>query len=849
MVAIGLGQDPLDDVRDGEANAGNDPLKWQHYNPAKHGDDSGRANMSQQEPDVNLRDRKNESLTPDQIRAAEKRGNYYNPDNSYADHLERFNKKHKFWTKNKKRAAIASILTGGAGLTIFGFSLLTPLKIDAFMSRLQGLFGASGDFASNTITENLLDRYYIRYVLPGVKAGRCHSTISKGCVGLVSGDSPVDATYKAWSQEYLENKMGKYFEIGEKNGQYYMKLTVGETTSTGTIPTTDFREMLDGKITIFDEGSKIGLAGKGNQAEVRAAIRQALKDTTLWDRIKFRLLFGKLLEEKYGIRRCIIACNVKDKFNDSITTKKLAAKAYFAEKVIQPISDEYAFALECVIGGGDLCDTTNLKSADDLKSVDPEKLTDYQKGLQSRLLEYAAEEGTDLAHVAELTSEISEKGFANAVIEKALASVFGEETAKLGTKAIPIVGWVLLAAQIISIADKVGPTIRIMSYATTAAAAVHLYMMYRTVDSEMKSGHVDPTELGSFTQALSTNMSGSSTDQVDMTDTPLYGALFGGNTDPSKSKYRCNDGSQIPEGQLVCPEEKLDRGSGVTDAISSIANIVPGLTALAHIVDVVNAGVGWLTGHTFDLACNTLFNIPPGGFASCPKTVQRAGAYVTQFSNWFINQLVPSPFTNDMSGGRTGDMLAAGADVAYNKDCQVNYGCAKLTNQQVADIRNQMLSDQKTSFEGQPMLARLFSTSSPYSLISQLAVSMPGSLTIAANDLATTISAPVSTVSSMLTNVFAGSRVFAAQQPIDDPFGVVQYGYTADQIPSDPETYWNVHCQGDFRTQFFNGATEDTNTGEALNATPEPCLLIQSMSQATGTLFNPALAPADTLNP
>lgn len=197
----------------------------------------------------------------DMLRAAEKSGNqdkFFSLDENPV--LDTKPGKGTFWTnKNKKRAGIiGGILTGGSILTVFGFTSLAPLKIDSIVTRLEGVFGAGGDFATSRTLENMVNWYYTRDVLPGLQSGRCHSTISRNCVSLTSGDSLFDAWRKAIVQGHLESQLAdKYgLEFGLKNGQYYMKTNVNGIAKTGTIPTEDFRAMLNGKVTIFSGGSQ-----------------------------------------------------------------------------------------------------------------------------------------------------------------------------------------------------------------------------------------------------------------------------------------------------------------------------------------------------------------------------------------------------------------------------------------------------------------------------------------------------------------------------------------------------------------------------------------------------------------
>ena len=57
-------------------------------------------------------------------------------------------------------------------------------------------------------------------------------------------------------------------------------------------------------------------------------------------------------------------------------------------------------------------------------------------------------------------------------------------------------------AKLASAGGNATSTLKKMSYAVDAAAAVSLYMMYRTFSDELKTGHDSAAEVGSFTSAL-----------------------------------------------------------------------------------------------------------------------------------------------------------------------------------------------------------------------------------------------------------------------------------------------------------------------------------------------------------
>jgi len=422
-----------------------------------------------------------------------------------------------------------------------------------------------------------------------------------------------------------------------------------------------------------------------------------------------------------------------------------------------------------------------------------------------------------------------------------LTAVFGEKIGQLGSKAVPVVGWVLFAAQIVHTAAKIGPTLRIMGYAANAAAAVQLWSAYSSVAAETKSGHVDGTELGSFNEALSTNLTGSKNDRADATTTPLYGLIFGTHVIGSKSPYTCEGGTKVTSGS-TCPNEKLDRGNAVTNQLSSIVDSVPGLVGLADVINLVNDLIGDLTSGAFDIACN--LTDPP-----CKSVVNAAGSKIAQLTTWFAEVLVPSPITKEMSGGRIFDMMAAGADVAANSACRILLGCTLLTKQQVADIRNQELTQEKTAFESRPMFARIFSTDTPYSLVSRLAIAMPSDMLTGVSNAFTSIASdPLGHLASSFSSIFASDKAFAAPTPFDDPFGVLQYGYPAPPT-DDSENYWNQKCQGDYKTPWLSAQQESPNTGEPVATTTNRCMLIENALQGAGGAFDASLLPSNSLTP
>ena len=851
----------------GETGSSSNPLTWQHYNPYE--DEEGRLQDKAGHPAVNKSlaqkvgqekaahsEQKNLNKATDGIATPKKASlDQKAEEQSVPQRIRGFASKHK------KGLSIGGILTSGSiGAVIFGSSFLLPLKIDFMLSRLSSIFGATSQHAMSSMGDKLLNQYVAKYVLPGIKSGKCTSTLEITCIGPIEGNNPVSYLYKAWKQNHIETKMAeKYGVVVGKDltgkygrpGQLYIAVN-GKADITGD----DILKIMNGDASIFDVGEGV------NITEFRAEIRAAYKEASLWDKVYFRFKFATLLKEKYGVRLCAFACKITDPLLASAADLKLAAKAQIIDYIIAPMSERYAAIFACVLLGTGTCGDT-LNKPDNTGGTADTELTDAQADLQANLRAYTASMGEeDLASVVKDSEYLSKNGLTKLIMRKMLEPIFGDAVDDVieGSSVVLLVVVIMqIAAKLDDVASNIGPYLRHMDFSANSAAAVKMFMQYQTVDSEMKSGNVSPAGLASYSDALGTNLSGSSSDQADFTTSPLYGALFGDGVDPAKTPYKCNDGSSVPNGKLVCNEENLTAGNAIADQISRQAqmNHILGfpiyiqLWLVDHASDLLNNVTGFFLNHAWDLYCHAEDLMPPGGM--CSKSVAAAEALgtnlFTRFADWVMGFLVPSPFSENMSGGRTFDMIAAGADVASNKTCQVELGCAVQSNQQVLATRNQELAAEKLDFQNQPLIARLFSTDTPYSLLSQAAMAMPTSLTDAATSFSGMLSNPFGLLASLFSNMFDSNRVFAADMPISDPFGVIQYGYNDNQIPDDPQTYWEQHCQGDFTTAFMSQETQDDSTGEGVNTTPQPCLLIQSMVQSSGTMFDSSLAPPDSQNP
>lgn len=747
---------------------------------------------------------------------------------------------------------------GLAGIALAIFFLLIPLKIEHIVTNLQSRFYSSSENAVGNETQTLLERYMTSKVLPSYKS--CGTTVSKNCTPSQFGDGPVENLYRTWSNARLENKLAdKYgieFKYDKASKNWFLK-------APGTSPNGD---------NIGPDGSGINSDfQRADRAGMRTAMGNALEGETRWKNVMVRYQVGRLLDEKYGIKRCLMFCGTKDQLADKKDAKKLAAQLYITQRVITPRTQTLGIVMECLLNPGCNPEQTQSTSVQDgvdgspVEAENPETDTAARKAAQTLAQSFTGASADELA--AEYATA-SEKGFQKYLLEKVLEKVGLGAISSQAADAVPIVGAVSQAANAISFADRAGPAVQKLGYITNASAAASIFMMYRSYADEIHTGHVDATELGSMTTSLGPGNTGPASDPVkggtaSAEQTPLYQNIVDGSSQtasainsvlPGKayadsksnsSNYTCKDGKPVPSGKLVCNEEVLGQSNSTLDAAHNFLNspTIQPITTAAH-------AISGITGAISDALGGILTSIP--GVSSVADFV---GSILQPFFQDVINLLIPSPFGTNMSGGRKFDMMAAGADVSGNDYAQTGLGGQKLTNQQLADIRNNQQNQEQQSFAHQSLFARMFNTDSQYSLVSKVAMAMPlGTQTTAQSGLASLLN-PFSAMShgfgSMLSN-----KAMAATPAQPDPFGVVQYGYPKGSIPPDPDVYWQKHCSDNSAQAYQNDAdfnsaaggkgwvgaaahgSPDPNTGMPVNTTTNPCLLIKAAVGAAGGLMD-----------
>ena len=810
---------------------------------------------------------------------------------------------------NKKKAAYGGGAIGGIiALIVAVFMMLIPLKIEHMISNLQKHFFSTAENAVGKESETMLKRYLARTVT-GYKNANCSSTIDKNCkFSLDYGKGPIGKLYTDWHNARLENKLAEKYGIEFKKvgNDWYLK-------APGTSIEGDrISQNPDGSIS---ESSIDSEFQRADRQTMRSAIGEATANESKWKQVMYRFKVGKLLESKYGIKRCIIFCKGRDKLadktksvKDNIAIQKQSAKAFLISRVIEPRSSTSAKILGCLISN---CDVASHPS-----SCEGGSNCAANGGAESDIESSAAKDAASIAEsessktADELVSKIKNikdaGGAQNYLVKTVLKQLFSLSENE-AADAVPVVGWINMGVNIYKSTTESILKIPKLAYIQNAASAVAVFSTYNTFASEMKTGHSTATEVGSLTDSLgSSNDSTSLGGKAGAENAPLYSRLIDGTSAPTQSttgsiaenilkssvfaastsgatqnnssQYLCPGTNQPPsDGVLVCQDEMLGQ-TNVNGLIAAdrtwnspynpVADIIGPIVwawthTIGYIFSAINAVAGWLISgavsaaqSTFDTYCSATPFDPTGSCDAAAEIKKLAGKMV----NWVMSLVIPNPVSDNMSGARTFDEMAAGADVAGNNYAQDGLGGRKLDSQTVAKIQTEQSKSEQLAFSKKPLYAKIFSSDSEYSLISKIAMIVPldGSLSRLQSSISNFIANPFGNLTIFFSTTIKITSKSSAATLSFDPFGVTQYGYDDKDLKNigDPQDYWNKNCTDDPNNvtdsvsikqssldDYNNSAigNPDPNNGMPTNTSTQPCMLIQSTFGSLGGFMDSSL--------
>lgn len=771
----------------------------------------------------------------------------------------------RFAKSNRGKIIIGGAAAGIITLMIIGFFALLPFKILHIVSNLEKRFFATAENAVDREANALFSQYIKKYVIPGLNTCKAGTTIDKGCTPRdIQGNTIVSKLYKGWRTGRLENK------IAEKYGLEFRKVGQNYFIKTPSLPG-DGIQLPDGfensGESLDDVIRNNGNFDRVNRSQLRAAVRSALDDETFYKRVLYRYKIGRLLEEKYGIKRCIVACKLKDNFADWKDNKKNAGKAFLVDRIITPRSASLGLVMQCLIagatGGSDVCPTT-IPGADKPDTtcttgncaLNGQTRSKWEKNLHDQFAAYRAKYGqTAVQELMDRVEKIRKEGYLSYMFDRAFnnplntkadendakqhisqdpsdakdpvkVDEFNKELGKLGrfAKGASIVGTFDTLFEILSGLSKAPAALHKMTYITNAATMVQVWSMYRTYADEVKSGNVDPAIVQSFTRSLEHGIRDpeDSSEQVGGTagaeqsphytqfvsgektaQLPFMPTVFAASAANSKN-YRCSDGNPLPVGQPVCEELDL-RKNDTADQLAAAEKTEP-LKTLTRVANRWHDIKNSFFGGIFK-AVNWVFSTLTNFVTNVLGITDDLESFFNKLSQWLVAKVIPSPTGSTNSGARTFDMMAGGADLSGNDYAHYGLGGKVVSPQQITLIANDQQSLDKAAYDNQSFFARLLDTESSQAPLAKLAMTMP-------SDGNSFVANFFSSGKNMLRGLFSGFGLFtntgqATAAPGGDAsiFGVTQYAYTNEDLQKigDREAYWAAHCAvGDGSTPQVN---------------------------------------------
>lgn len=756
---------------------------------------------------------------------------------------------------NRRRALLGGGAAAGiVALIIALFAAILPLKINNMVEKLQTKFFSSTNSAVDKWVDKEFSKYVKKYVLPNLSTSCPSTRVNRSCIADIPGNGKVAKMYRGWRDANLEGKLAKNYNIEfEKRGSsYYIKtpeLPADGENITKLLPGTpgEVKELRDFPAL--------------KRSEVRTRYLEAIKSESWLRQISLRFKIGGLLDRKYGIERCIFFCTTKDKASDWGDNVKLAARYKTIERVLTPRSEYLGTVMECVVSGG--CDNY-LNSGDE----DNARRTEFEEKMAQKLTDLKSRLGTEtVEQIIKDSDAILKDGFTKYAIQSVFKKVGLEAAGETVNKSIPIIGWINLVASLVSRTAKFGGQLKRFGYVTQAGAVVSMYMMYRSYVDETKRGKADPDLAASMASTLGDNTKNAEPAEAS----PLYANTIGTNAPdtttaswlwPSAmaassasttSNYTCDNGSKLAKGLSICPEESLVTSNFLTSFSDEFKK---DLAPLVGVADFWNSTAGKVLHGIGNIIGGVVDKVIPGpvkdAYASlADKVFEKVG-----------DTLLPSPCTENESGARTFNCMAAGADVAGHDSAAYNIGGKQITQQQAAAIETEQENYEREAFDQQPMFARLFDTNNTRSLVSRLAMTVPISRAAAIQgSFGGLLRNPFEVISKSFGAIFSSPRAFAAT-PQADPFGIPQIGIPVDDpvysMDSDILTddycaqlnkAWAVHdieTRPD-GTQIDHGdIPTDPATGSDVHHYVNPCLLNDmAITSAGGFFTTDVISPKD----
>ncbi len=801
-----------------------------------------------------------------------------------------------FLKKHGKKAGAGAGITATVAIIAFALSVAAPsLYIKHEVENLRKHFYAASNQAVQNEVDNLFAHYIAKKVLPGYSS--CGSTTSKDCMALdSSADNLVSKLYKTWRDTKFETK------LAEGHG---IEFRFDKTNKTWTLrsPTRTVDIGPNGEKLFTEKNTK-------DMSEMRKEAFRAIDKEAMVKKIVLRYKIGRLLDKKYGAKRCLVVCMATKPLRTATKDASEEMKKYFARqflaRVILPRYQMQGSALLCLIESS--CKPDKPDTAPTNESSNGRKTSAFANEASSTVTKATdVVAAGDEALLKELADKMVSEGLAKSFTRLAMAKFAPKLATTAGANAavdsIPVIGQVIMAAQLIdgldSLGRNVGPKLKAISYSINALSAVNMWSMFSSINDESAKGNISLAQLGSFNRSLTDGVKGDPSEPeivggtARATENPMYSTVMNEKpTGASSKNYLCVNKKPVPTGRLECPDMRLGTGNEYATIVSTTFTLFADspLAVMSGYKSIVLLGstINWLLSLPMDVfakigglqmlddACNnagisdleSISNlairvsgtVATGGLLNGYCELQQGLAEAMKvimpaMMSFMANYMITPVVTENMSGGRIQGALIMGASVAGNDHAHA-LGGQKISPAVAAELRAQEEIQQKFDFQQRPLLARMFSTDTSYSMLSTIIDSVPYNIRTGSNKVAVLVSNPIKLIGSTFSTLFNPHVNAAYQFEAETTYGITPYGYPSGSavFSEDPEKMWTdpTMCNGSSKGKFTEdwneaGAAAADENGQPVNVTTNPCLLIEAAVGAGGGKYNTDLLTSDDM--
>lgn len=649
------------------------------------------------------------------------------PDNKFGYQPNNKQKSDSTRPSNRKKLAGLGIGGGVLGGILISIFMLLPLKIPGIMQMISDEAGQRVEQVTERRAKIIIARAIFQKF----------ATSGNGIV--ITGNGPFSTLVASMRTNNFEKKLAdKGLKIERTNDG--VKLSVNND------------KLENGKVlkTELD----VYRALDGHPVTNKMVKNMVKEEIPSWRWMK-KAKFAKWLRIKYGIPRYGIK-------NSTEADEKARIKEMNESRLgpeYEALANDMGEAAECAVNTECDFDQEEGKVTEDAKSGDLEAVEDT-----------TAETGKELA-----SSNDPTKTLITQVVDK------------LGSKAIPIIGWIDLVATIDHIAWEASENQyfgKLAAHYRAKAYARH-FGNWSGYGSQIQLGALDPAFIGT----LATQTEG-------IEESQAFNLIEG---DASKG---------------VKPEKINDNNpGGITKDLQQFTDLIGGSGGVsreaAH--QALNLyyeslGGGGLLGWASDKIggfLSSVIKFIPGNFEEWfGKMIEKA--MVKVFA------ILGLDFDPKVKGAQWFNAAHGGATWTYNDFCDTEMGCRKLTPQQ-ASIENSVIASERAEYKQQKGLAyALLSTESSSSLVSQMAIDAPTSIASAATKFGRIITSTPATLLGAITGKTSAAGY-------TDIHGVDPFGATEEDLnqPLAPQAITGEECP-EVSEGEYNNCKIDTLVAEAM---------------------------------